>query len=100
MWWFLGRPEVKLFSLGPSVAGHDCFQMGQTLFNPLIERLQENTGQEPNSIRRPKIEWALPDSVDRFFQEFAYFPHGFQRPVCVIAFVKLPATVLHSSLST
>jgi hypothetical protein len=68
MGWFLRRPKVKRFGLGPYVTGHDCFQMGQTLFNPLIERLQENTGQEPNSIRRTKIEWALSDSVDRFLQ--------------------------------
>jgi hypothetical protein len=65
---FLRRSEVKHFGLGSSVASHKSFQMGQTLFNPLIESLQKNTGQKPNSIRRPKIEWALPDSVDRIFQ--------------------------------
>jgi hypothetical protein len=41
--------------------------MRETLFNTLVESLQENPGQEPNRIRGTKVEWALPDSVDRFF---------------------------------
>jgi hypothetical protein len=100
MWWFLRRPEVKGFRLGPSVAGHNCFQVGQTLFNPLIESLEENTGQEPNSIRRAKIEWATPDSVDRFLQQFAHFSHAFQRSIGDARFVETPTTILSSPLST
>jgi hypothetical protein len=63
----LRRPELKRFRFSSAAARHDCFQMRETLFNTLVESLQENPGQEPNRIRGTKVEWALPDSVDRFF---------------------------------
>jgi hypothetical protein len=74
--------------------------MRETLFNTLVESLQENPGQEPNRIRGTKIEWALADSVDRFFQEFTHFPNAFQRSLGEITFVSLPAAILLSSLPT
>lgn len=51
-----------------SLAARDCFQMRETLFKTVIESLQENPSQKPNRIRGTKIEWALPDSVNRFLQ--------------------------------
>jgi hypothetical protein len=65
---------------------------------PLDESLQKNPGQKPSRIRGTKIERALPDSVDRFLQEFTHFPNAPQRSLGKIAFVKLTATILLSSL--
>jgi hypothetical protein len=102
MWWFLYWPEVKRFSFRSFsfVARHHCFQIGEPLFDPLIESLQENTGQKPNSIRGTQIKGALPDSVDRFFQEFAHFRIAFKRSVRQPTPVFLPVAILLPSLST
>jgi hypothetical protein len=74
--------------------------MREALFKTLIESLKKNAGQEPNRIRCAKIEWALTDSVDRFFQKFAYLPDAFERSLREIKFVTFPAAILLSSLST
>ena len=74
--------------------------MRETLFKPLVESLQKDPGQEPNCIRRTKIEWALADSVNCFFQELAHFRDVFQRSLGEIKFVLLPAAILLSSLPT
>jgi hypothetical protein len=75
--------------------------MGEAFFKSLIESLQKSTGQKPNGVRRPKIECALSDSVDRFFQKLAHISDAFQRFVWEGATsVKLPTAILLSSLST
>jgi hypothetical protein len=75
--------------------------MREALFKPLIESLEKSTSQKPDSVCRPKIEWALSNSIDRFFQEVAHVSDGFQVSVRqVTACVNLPTAILLSSLST
>jgi hypothetical protein len=66
----------------------------------VIESLQKNAGQEANGIRGAKIEWALTDSVDRFFQKLAHFSHTFQRPLWEFTYFTPPTPILPSALST
>jgi hypothetical protein len=92
--------ELKSLGLSFSSAGDDCFQMSDARFKSLIESLQKSTRQKPDGVCRSKIEWALPDSVDRFFQEVAHITDTLQRCVRGMAFVKLRTAILLSSLST
>ena len=76
---FLRRPEVKCFGLCSSRAGDDCFQMGQTVFDPpTFQCLQKYAGQESNPIGGAKIEGTLPDPIDRFFQQPAHVTDALQ----------------------
>jgi hypothetical protein len=96
------KPEVKRFSFRAFsfITRHHCFQIGESLFYPLIENLQENTGQKSNSIHGTQIKKGLvADSVDRFFQEFAHFRIAFERSVRQPTCVVLPVAVLLPSWS-
>jgi hypothetical protein len=73
--------------------------VGEALFKSLIESLQKSTGQKPNGVRRPKIEWALSDSVDRFFQKPSHVSDALQWNPREIAVRNLPMTVSLPSLS-
>ena len=73
--------------------------MGQVIFDPsAVYRLQKDASEESNRIRGPKIEWALSDSVDRFFQQPAYVTNALQRDLGETTFFKLPVAVCLSSL--
>jgi hypothetical protein len=72
--------------------------MYETLFDPLIERLQENASQKSNRISGTKIEWSLPDSIDRFLQQPAHVTYTLQRNFREIAIWGIPMTVFLPSL--
>src|ERR1700686_4382151 len=66
----LRRSEMKSFNPSSRKAGHGRFQVNQVIFDPsAVYRLQKNAGEESNRIRGTKIEWTLPDPVDRSFQQ-------------------------------
>jgi len=57
-------------------------------------------GEESNRIRGTKIEWTLPDPVDRFFQQPAHVINTLQRNLRKIPVFDLPVTVSLPSLPT
>jgi hypothetical protein len=90
---------VKSFNLSSRKAGHGRFQVGQVIFDPsAVYRLQKNAGEESNRIRGSKIEWTLPDPVDRFFQQPAHVINTLQRNLRKIPVFDLPVTVSLPSL--
>src|ERR1700681_4628011 len=97
----LRRSEMKSFNPSSRKAGHGRFQVNQVIFDPsAVYRLQKNAGEESNRIRGTKIEWTLPDPVDRFFQQPAHVTNTLQRNLRKIPVFDLPMTVSLSSLPT
>ena len=91
---------MKSFNPSSRKAGHGRFQVCQVIFDPsAVYRLQKNAGEESNRIRGTKIEWTLPDPIDRFFQQPAHVTNTLQRNLREIAIWRIPMTVCLSSLS-
>jgi hypothetical protein len=83
------------------IARKSSFDSCQAIFNgTLFQGTQQHAGQKPNRIRCTKIKRALPNTVDRFFQEFAHFPNVFQWSLGKVTFISPPSAILLSSLPT